>query len=397
MLIEKIQKMKLPTAHIMDGKTCYWDPLRRKDVPATPEEKMRQQFIQYLITELDIPKRMIQVEMRLSLYPGNELNAHRADLVIEYLGTDNLLYPLAIVECKAPDVPCAEDVKNQLFTYCSEIGSYYAIFTNGYEVYIWRYDDDKKDFIPLDRLYTYKEMLNGQGAPLEFGPVPDRFPFDQLKEHCHDDEYLIGTSTSEYNAMIALNLAECFFDQSHPFPTGVYRHFTVKEDLGTRYLRCGNASGGIFEGSYRSLRIEFQKKIQIVSFAISSVGSYAKPDYSGTALNVALEKRSKPHHSLQLNLDRNMSALKDKCIFRHGGAIGIGRSGSGKREELRRFVADIAPELISGEGYLLGKLNFDRLWYMDDPEIVALIENLTTYALIRDLYRDAKKAALKQR
>lgn len=92
-----------------------------------------------------------------------------------------------------------------------------------------------------------------------------------------------------------------------------------------------------------------------------------------------------------------MSALKDKCIFRHGGAIGIGRSGSGKREELRRFVADIAPELISGEGYLLGKLNFDRLWYMDDPEIVALIENLTTYALIRDLYRDAKKAALKQR
>ena len=56
-------------------------------------------------------------------------------------------------------------------------------------------------------------------------------------------------------------------------------------------------------------------------------------------------------------------------------------------DELRAFVEDKASELISGKQFFLGKLTNDRLWNLDDPEVTAFIENLISYALIRDEYR----------
>ena len=55
--------------------------------------------------------------------------------------------------------------------------------------------------------------------------------------------------------------------------------------------------------------------------------------------------------------------------------------------ELRIFVEDRAPELVSGKQFFLGKLTNNRLWNLDDPEIINLIRNLISYALIRDEYR----------
>ena len=42
--------------------------------------------------------------------------------------------------------------------------------------------------------------------------------------------------------------------------------------------------------------------------------------------------------------------------------------------------------------FLLGSLNFDRLWTLDNPEVVELLENIITYSLIRDDYRKKIKA-----
>lgn len=61
--------------------------------------------------------------------------------------------------------------------------------------------------------------------------------------------------------------------------------------------------------------------------------------------------------------------------------------GSGKVDELRIFVEERAPELVSGKQFFLGKLTNDGLWNLKDPEIKQLIRNLISYALIRDEYR----------
>lgn len=61
--------------------------------------------------------------------------------------------------------------------------------------------------------------------------------------------------------------------------------------------------------------------------------------------------------------------------------------GSGKVNELRMFVEDRMPELVSGKQFFFGKLTNDCLWNLDDPGVKKLIQNLISYALIRDEYR----------
>ena len=46
----------------MSGKTI-WDPLRRKDVPLTPEERVRQWFIGVMHSDMHVPMHMMMSEV----------------------------------------------------------------------------------------------------------------------------------------------------------------------------------------------------------------------------------------------------------------------------------------------------------------------------------------------
>lgn len=65
--------------------------------------------------------------------------------------------------------------------------------------------------------------------------------------------------------------------------------------------------------------------------------------------------------------------------------------GSGKIDELRRFVQDRYPKIISGKQFYLGSLVNDRLWRLDDPEVIHVIVNMISYAMVRDEYREYVK------
>ena len=43
----------------------FFDPIRKKWVPATPEEEVRQQFIQFLLTVKNIPASHLSVEREM--------------------------------------------------------------------------------------------------------------------------------------------------------------------------------------------------------------------------------------------------------------------------------------------------------------------------------------------
>ena len=98
-----ISKITLPKAEKRNGKICYYDLIRRKDVAATPEEEVRQKLIRFLITQLKVPASMIQVEVPLRFYgEENYENRHRADIIIEYTHPDGIIMPLCVIECKEP-------------------------------------------------------------------------------------------------------------------------------------------------------------------------------------------------------------------------------------------------------------------------------------------------------
>ncbi len=106
-----------------------FDSIRKKWVVLTPEEWVRQNFIQYLIVEKKYPKNNIAVEKKVKTFETNS----RFDLVVY----DDEQKPLLIVECKSQKIQLDQAVVQQVLNYQSIIQSKYLMVTNGDLVVGW--------------------------------------------------------------------------------------------------------------------------------------------------------------------------------------------------------------------------------------------------------------------
>lgn len=124
-------KRKKPSGGIPLRKIPYickvetiWDPLRKKDVALTPEERVRQWFIRYLHENRGVPMHQMMSEVRLEC-PGGK--TYRADIVVYGRGG----VPSAIVECKRPEVALTGEVLAQALRYGALLGVGCLILTGG--------------------------------------------------------------------------------------------------------------------------------------------------------------------------------------------------------------------------------------------------------------------------
>ena len=101
-----------------------FDPIRKKWVAFTEEEKVRQFFILQLINELNIPASHISVERKITL---NGLTK-RYDIVV-YKDAK----PWMVVECKAPNIPLTQDVLDQAGRYNQTLNAEIIGVINGKE------------------------------------------------------------------------------------------------------------------------------------------------------------------------------------------------------------------------------------------------------------------------
>ncbi|GET32189.1 hypothetical protein PbJCM13498_10520 [Prolixibacter bellariivorans] len=128
---------------LTDGKKSVFDPCRKKWVPLTPEERVRQLFIRYLNEEKQYPLSLIAVEMSLRI----NRNAFRSDLVIfSSQGT-----PLLAVECKAPKVKITQETFDQIARYNMQLKVKYLVVTNGIQHYCCRFSTEANsyEFLPI--------------------------------------------------------------------------------------------------------------------------------------------------------------------------------------------------------------------------------------------------------
>ena len=100
-----------------------WDELRKQWVRLTPEEWVRQNFIQYLLQVKNYPASYIAVERRMKL---GQLNK-RFDLMI----FDNGAQPWMLVECKALEEKLDSRVLWQVLRYNLATPVKYIVITNG--------------------------------------------------------------------------------------------------------------------------------------------------------------------------------------------------------------------------------------------------------------------------
>lgn len=111
-----------PAIKSENGKELIFCIIRKRWYIITPEEWVRQNFLNYLIYVLQYPASLIAVEKQLLI---GELKK-RFDIVVY---RDSL--PFMIIECKEMNVPLSEKTVLQVLRYNSNMQAQYLVVTNG--------------------------------------------------------------------------------------------------------------------------------------------------------------------------------------------------------------------------------------------------------------------------
>jgi hypothetical protein len=141
-----MQKLNLPEysfkIRTTADKTSIFDSLRKKYVRLTPEEWVRQNFVQFLIAEKKYSPSLIAVEAGVKV----NNNPQRADLVI-FNRSGN---PLLVAEFKAPEVKISQQTFDQIVRYNMQLKVPYLIVSNGLDHYCCKisYEDNSYAFLP---------------------------------------------------------------------------------------------------------------------------------------------------------------------------------------------------------------------------------------------------------
>ena len=109
------------------GKMELFDEIRKIWVRITPEEWVRQNFIQWLVLEMKYPSALIAVEKELMLGKLKK----RFDILVY----NKQHQPWMMIECKAPEVDLSEKTIMQILRYNMSIPVSFLVITNGHYCY----------------------------------------------------------------------------------------------------------------------------------------------------------------------------------------------------------------------------------------------------------------------
>ncbi len=132
-----------------------WDPLRKKMVALTPEEKVRQWFIGVLMNHFKVPGHMMMSEVSMKF--------GQKDLRADILVYSRTLQPLLVVECKREDVDMTSEVLNQALRYNLVLGVRFLAITNGRRTFCFKREEESFRQIPA--LPDWQAMLESVLSP----------------------------------------------------------------------------------------------------------------------------------------------------------------------------------------------------------------------------------------
>lgn len=133
------------------NKEFLFDPLRKKWLLLTPEEWVRQNFVQYLVRVKNYPSTLIAMEKEIWL---GELKK-RFDILVY----DGQHRPWMMIECKEMRVPLNEEVLQQVLRYNISVPVNFIMITNGNQTYGW--EKSGTGLIPLDEVPVFSnEVIN---------------------------------------------------------------------------------------------------------------------------------------------------------------------------------------------------------------------------------------------
>jgi hypothetical protein len=135
-----------------ETKKKIFDPIRKKYVNLTPEEWVRQNFVQYLIHHGKYPAGLLGVEVMFRL---NTLS-RRVDILVH----NRSGIPVMMIECKKPDIIIDDKIFDQIVCYNMKFRLPYLIVTNGMDHYACKIDNTAGKYEFLNVIPLYEDILD---------------------------------------------------------------------------------------------------------------------------------------------------------------------------------------------------------------------------------------------
>jgi hypothetical protein len=133
-----------------EGRSYIFDSFRKKYVLLTPEEWVRQHFLQYLVESLGYPASLIAVEKEFRF---NRMKK-RTDILVHNRQGE----PVLLVECKSPSVSVSADVFDQIGLYNLTYKVPWLIVTNGMKHYCCQLNEETGDYEFIDSIPAWREV-----------------------------------------------------------------------------------------------------------------------------------------------------------------------------------------------------------------------------------------------
>lgn len=134
-----------------NGLLSLFDEIRKKNIILTPEEWVRQHFVQYLIRQKGYPRSLIRLEGGLKL---NGLQK-RTDIVV----FDSSGQRILIVECKAPSVSIDQKTFDQVARYNMVHKVSLLAVSNGLQHYYCTINHEKRNYLFIEDLPAYSKPV----------------------------------------------------------------------------------------------------------------------------------------------------------------------------------------------------------------------------------------------
>jgi type I site-specific restriction endonuclease len=131
-----------------DGAELIFDEVRRRWVVLTPEEWVRQNFLQYMIQVKKYPASLLAIEREITL---GELKK-RCDIVLFSPAGKALL----LVECKEMNVPLKEKVLQQALRYNISLQVPFMVITNG--SFTAAFNNKDGELVAIDALPSVEQL-----------------------------------------------------------------------------------------------------------------------------------------------------------------------------------------------------------------------------------------------
>jgi len=132
-----------------EGITFIFDETRKKWLQLTPEEWVRQHWINFLQQESTTPISMIATEVAVKINARNK----RSDILV--YKNDKVVM---IIECKRPSVPINQKTLDQILIYNKNYFAKYLVLSNGISHKIFTVDYENKSVLELTKLPSYKNL-----------------------------------------------------------------------------------------------------------------------------------------------------------------------------------------------------------------------------------------------